>query len=110
MENSPGMLFDALVLPDGEAAAEALAADAHTLEFLRLQYWHCKPILAFGASEALLADAQIPMTMANGEADPALVLADAAGADGAIADFITALGQPRQFGRENDPPREGTVP
>ncbi|MGQ3227207.1 MAG: catalase-related domain-containing protein, partial [Hydrogenophaga sp.] len=55
MENSPGFLFDALVLPDGAAAVESLDADAHTLEFLRAQYWHCKTILAFGASEALLA-------------------------------------------------------
>jgi catalase len=67
MENSPGFLFDALVLPDGAAAVEALDADAHTLEFLRDQYWHCKTILALGASEALLAEAQIPMTLPDGQ-------------------------------------------
>ncbi|VWX61302.1 hydroperoxidase HPII(III) (catalase) [Burkholderiales bacterium 8X] len=105
MENSPGFLFDALVLPDGAAAVETLDADAHTLEFVRDQYWHCKTILAFGASQALLEEARIPATMADGSADPGLILADAADADGAIASFIAAMGMPRHFGRENDPPK-----
>jgi len=105
MENSPGFLFDALVLPDGAPAVEALDADAHTLEFLRDQYWHCKTILALGASDALLAEAQIPLTMPDGAADPGLILADAAGADDAIEAFIAAMGQHRHFGRENDPPK-----
>jgi catalase len=105
MENSPGFLFDALVLPDGAKAVEALDADAHTLEFLRDQYWHCKTILAFGASEALLAEAQIPLTMPDGAVDPGLILVDAAGADEGIASFIAAMGAHRHFGRENDPPK-----
>ena len=84
---------------------EALDADAHTLEFLRDQYWHCKAILAFGASEALLAEAQIPMTLPDGSPDTGLILADAASADEAITDFIAALSQHRHFGRENDPPK-----
>ncbi|WP_080898167.1 catalase [Variovorax paradoxus] len=105
MENSPGVLFDALVLPDGPKAVEALDQDAHTMEFLRLQYWHCKTILAFGASEALLAEAQIPMTMPDGSVDPGLILADPAAADDAIANFIAAMGAHRHYGRENDPPK-----
>ena len=104
MENSPGFLFDALVLPDGADAVASLDADAHTLEFLRDQYWHCKTILAFGASEALLAEAQIPLTLPDGSADAGLILADAANADEAIAGFIAALGLHRHFARENDPP------
>jgi catalase len=71
---------------------------------LRAQYWHCKTILAFGASQALLAEAQIPMTMPDGSVDPGLILADATAADEAIADFIGAMGKHRHFGRENDPP------
>jgi catalase len=104
LENAPGFLFDAMVLPDGAEAVAALDADAHTLEFLRAQYWHCKTILAFGASQALLAEAQIPMTMPDGSVDPGLILADATAADEAIADFISAMGKHRHFGRENDPP------
>uniref|UniRef100_UPI004039C55D catalase n=1 Tax=Variovorax sp. BK018 TaxID=3450241 RepID=UPI004039C55D len=104
LENSPGFLFDALVLPDGAAAVEALDADAHTLEFLRDQYWHCKTILALGASDALVAQAQIPMTLRDGTEDPGLILADAGDAREAVEAFIAAMGQHRHFGRENDPP------
>jgi catalase len=105
MENSPGFLFDALVLPDGADAVAALDADAHTLEFVRDQYWHCKTILALGASQALLAEAQIPMSLPDGSPDPGLILADAKDADQAITDFIATVGMPRHFARENDPPR-----
>ena len=109
MENSPGFLFDALVLPDGAAAVEALDADAHTLEFVRATYWHCKPILAFGASDALLAAAQIPMTLSDGSADAGLLLADVGSADSAIAEFIAAVGSSRQYARENDRPKAAVV-
>ena len=105
MENAPGFLFDALVLPDGQGAVEALDADAHTLEFVRVQYWHCKTILAFGTSEALLTEAQIPLALPDGSPDTGLILADAVGPEAAIADFIGALGVHRHFGRENDPPK-----
>ncbi|SEK17127.1 MULTISPECIES: hypothetical protein [unclassified Variovorax] len=75
------------------------------LEFLRDQYWHCKTILAFGASDALLAEAQIPMTLPDGAVDPGLILADAASADEGIGAFIEAMGAHRHFGRENDTPK-----
>lgn len=99
LENSPGFLFDGLVLPDGEAGVTLLAGDGHSAEFVRDQFRHCKPILALGASKALLAEAGIPLP----EDDPAFIMA--AGDDaGAVQRFITALGQPRNFARESDPP------
>lgn len=76
----------------------------HVRHFLRDQYRHCKPILAFGASVALLAEGQIPMTLQDGSADTGLIVADDVDADLAIASLITALGLRRHFGRENDPP------
>ena len=99
LENSPGFLFDGLVLPDGEAGVNLLAGDGHSAEFVRDQFRHCKPILALGASKALLAEAGIPLP----EDDPAFIMA--AGNDqAAVQRFITALGQPRNFARESDPP------
>jgi catalase len=91
-------------LPDSEAAVAA-RDDAHTLEFLRDDDWHCKTILAFGASEALLAEAQIPMSLPDGSSDTDLILAPAASADEAITDFIAAMGLHRHYTRENDPPK-----
>ena len=55
LEAAPAVLYDALVLPDGDEAISALRADGRTLEFIKDQYRHCKPILALGAGEQLLA-------------------------------------------------------
>ena len=52
LEAAPAVLYDALVLPDGADAVSALRADGRTLEFIKDQYRHCKPILALGASDA----------------------------------------------------------
>jgi catalase len=102
LENEPGFLFDALVLPHGEAGVEALAADAHTFEFIRDQYRHCKTILALGASAALLDEAGVPATLPSGEADPGLVRTDDATAG--VAQFVRGVARHRHFERETDPP------
>jgi len=100
MENSPAVLFDALVLPDGQAAVETLAAIGNTMEFVKDQYRHCKTILALGASDALLSKAGISATLPSGEADPGLFVG---GAD-LIPSFIEAMGRHRHAARDLDPP------
>ena len=106
MENEPGFLFDALVLPDGEEAVAALGGDGHTMEFIKDQFRHCKTILALGASQLLLARAGLPVAMDKSQAqgDTGLILADAADADAAAAAFIAGVAKHRHFGREMDPP------
>lgn len=59
MENSPSVLFDALVLPSGGKAIDALARDGHTMEYVKDAYRYCKTILALGASRELLEKAGI---------------------------------------------------
>ena len=98
MENSPPVIFDALILPDGEAGVKALAADGHTMEFITNQYRHCKTILALGASHKLLQKAGI------GEAtDDGLLIVSAAAKNTAQA-FMAAVAQHRHPERESDPP------
>ena len=103
VEAAPAVLWDAVVLPDGRAAVEALTADGRVLEFLKDQYRHCKPILAAGAGERLLDACGISRTAADGRPDSGLIVAAdaAAGADG----FIAAVARHRHFSRETDPPR-----
>jgi catalase len=104
LENEPGFLFDALVLPDGEAAVAALARDGHTMEFIKDQYRHCKTILVLGASRALLDKAGVPAALPDGEPDPGLLFA--AGDAAEVVDaFVQAVGGPRHTVRETDPPR-----
>jgi len=102
LEAAPAVLYDALVLPDGSGAVEALGADGRTLEFIKDQYRHCKPILALGASEQLLRACGIDAALPDGESDSGLVL----GSDASAAtDFVAAIAKHRHFDRETDPPR-----
>ena len=103
LENEPGFLFDALVLPDGLDAVNALAADGHTMEFVKDQYRHCKTLLALGASVALLEKAGIAPTLPSGEEDPGLLIAEAGMTDVAET-FISAIGRHRHTERDRDPP------
>lgn len=63
MENSPEVLFGALVVPDGSGAVQALAGNGHTIEFVKDQFRHCKSILALGAGRELLEMAGIGSAM-----------------------------------------------
>jgi catalase len=87
LEAAPAVLYDALVLPDGAEAISALRADGRTLEFIKDQYRHCKPILALGASEQ----------------DSGLLVAP--DAEAVSDDFVAAIAKHRHFARETDPPR-----
>ncbi|MGJ7509596.1 catalase [Variovorax sp. GT1P44] len=105
MENEPGFLFDALVLPDGKKGVETLAADGHTEEFVKDQFRHCKTILALGASGALLDAAKVPPTLPSGEPDPGLLRHEGADLQATIDAFIGALAKHRHPVRDTDPPR-----
>ena len=100
MENSPGVLFDALVLPDGPDAVQALMRVGNTMEFVKDQYRHCKTILALGASSALLEKAGIRAELPDGTVDPGLLIGDVDLVDA----FIAAVGQHRHPQRDVDPP------
>jgi catalase len=103
LEAAPAVLYDALVLPDGADAVAALRADGRTLEFIKDQYRHCKPMLVLGASTELTSACNIDAALPDGQPDPGIIVAtDAAGA---AADFIAAIAKHRHFARETDPPR-----
>ncbi|HSM26562.1 MAG TPA: catalase [Thioalkalivibrio sp.] len=101
MENSPGVLFDALVLPDGEAAVQALLGNGQAMEFVKDQFRHCKTILALGAGRELLEAAGIGPAM---EEDPGVLVADGVDAGEIASAFIEAIAAHRHFFRDSDPP------
>jgi catalase len=104
LENSPAVLFDALVLPGGGEAVEALCLDGRTLEFVKDQYRHCKAILALGDSSRVLTKAGIPLTLPSGDADPGLLI-EAQDSNRVDAhSFIRAIGLHRHVERDHDPP------
>ena len=102
LETAPAVLFDAVVLPDGDAAA-ALAKVGQALEFIKDQYRHCKPMLVLDSGERLLEAAGIPAMLPDGGPDPGILH----GVDGEppFDDFVAAIAQHRHFERQTDPPR-----
>jgi catalase len=105
LEAAPSVLFDALIIPDGEPATALFLAAGQAVEFVKDQYRHCKPILAIGSGQQLLEAAKIPATLPSGDFDPALLTASAAEADAMMAKFVAAVARHRHFGRQTDPPR-----
>jgi catalase len=98
LEAGPSVMYDAVIVPDGDKSADLLARNAHAIDFLREQYRHCKPILALGGGADLLVKAMIPPALPDGSADPALLI------DGSLDAFKEALASHRSFARETDPP------
>ncbi len=94
LENSPSVLFDGVVLPDG---AQGLAKSGQAVEFIKDQFRHCKTILVMGASVALLEKAGIPLE----NPDPGLLLTEKAASPKA---FMAALAKHRHIERDQDPP------
>jgi catalase len=103
LEAAPAVLYDALVLPDGDDAVSTLRADGRTLEFIKDQYRHCKSILAVGASAQLLTACGIDVALPNGQPDAGVITTSAGNT--ATERFISAIAKHRHFARETDPPR-----
>ena len=74
--------------------------DGRTLEFIKDQYRHCKPLLAWGDGAQLLDACGIP----TDEPDPGLIVAAVDSTD-AADQFVAAIAKHRHFVRETDPPR-----
>ncbi|RZT08776.1 catalase [Duganella sp. CF402] len=102
IDAGPSVLYDAVIIADGASSAAMLSGDADAREFVRLQYRHCKPILALGAGSDLLTAAGVPAALQDGSPDPALWHAATGALDGALAEFKQALASHRDFRRETD--------
>jgi catalase len=104
LENMPSVLFDALVLPDGDPAVGRLASDGHTMEFIKDQYRHGKTIFVGAASAQLLVKAGIAPKLPSGKPDSGLIVSTPALLKDQVSEFIAAIGKHRHAGRDQDPP------
>jgi catalase len=105
VQATPSVMYDAVVVPPGDASAAGLARDARVLEFLRDAYRHDKPLLVLGGGRQLLRAAALPDALPNGEPDPGLIVADAPALSNALAAFKRVLARYKVYARETDPPR-----
>jgi catalase len=99
LENEPGVLFDALVVPGGRASTALLATDGRLLEHVKDQFRHCKTLMFVGEARAIAEACGID----PGVSDPGLLLV-ARWSPRAPSTFIEALARHRHFERETDPP------
>jgi catalase len=105
LDAGPSVLYDAVVVPDGEHAVKELSQLGHAMEFLKDQYRHCKPILALGAARTLLEGAGIWTTLPDGGPDPGVLHCEAGDVRDALERFAQAIVKHRHYERETDPPR-----
>jgi catalase len=68
-EAAPSVLWDAVVLPSGEAAADELALDDHVAEFVMQQWRHNKAMLVPQTAEVILQVAGIDVTAGVNDGD-----------------------------------------
>ena len=104
LETAPPVLFDAVVLPSGKAAIDALLKNGQAMDFIKDQYRHCKPILALEGASALLEAAGIPRQLPKGGADPGLLVVTNQDNATVAKAFVTAIARHRHFERQMDPP------
>jgi catalase len=105
IDAGPAAVYDAVVLPDGEDAVKRLALLGQAMEFVKDAYRHCKPILALGASRALLEAAGAFETLPSGDPDPGVLHFEDAKANEILTAFTAALAKHRHYERETLPPR-----
>jgi catalase len=98
-ENSPPVLFDALVLPDGEAGVAQLTPIRAVQEFVTSHHDHGKTVLILGVSGLLIDQAGIDLLLPSHDPDPGMTLADADDLAQGIESFIDAMGQHRHTER-----------
>ena len=96
-EAAPGVLFDAVVLPD--ASVEALMDDPQAVEFVQQQVRHGKPVLAPAPALPLLQAAGLKGATSEGEL-PGVLRVEAAALGGAAQDFIALVARHRVWERE----------
>lgn len=105
IENSPSVLFDGVVLPDGAQGVRALAAHVEVVDFICHPHRHGKTLLVLGASTELLKLAGVSPTLANGEHDPGIVLDTSGQVDHGV--LVMEASKPRARKASTTPPHSG---
>ncbi len=90
--NTPSVVYDAIMVADGDASVAVLAADEDACRFVKEGFRHCKSLAALGAGEQLLQAAGLPSEGTG------IVTGTAAG--DVAKRFVEAIGQHRHWARE----------
>ncbi|MES2775487.1 MAG: catalase [Bacteroidota bacterium] len=88
--NTASVLFDAVYIPGGKSAIEALASEPNAIHFINEAYRHCKAIAVDGEGAELLKSTYI----VNTDSDPGVLV------NKVPADFIKAIAAHRFWDQE----------
>lgn len=115
MNTVASVLYDAVVVADGEAALDLLVNDGYAVHFVAEAYKHAKALGVLGAGDRLVQAARLPVYEASdrvagpaskpsaGALDGVVFLAPEADADKAfLAELITAIAAHRHYDRPVD--------
>jgi catalase len=100
LRTAASVLFDAVYVAGGEAAAGVLAGSADALHFVDEAFRHCKAIAASGAGRDVLAASYLGLKDASGA--PGVVTGDDKQAAKVAAGFVDAIAAHRHWAREQD--------
>jgi catalase len=93
MDAAASVAWDAMVIPNGEAAIEILLDSDKAHAFFRDQYRHRKPILLLGKAHSLLD------VLSHGAQDPGLLVYPSNDTSAALSAFIDKLALTRRSER-----------
>jgi len=96
LDDMPGVMFDAMALPDGEQAVTQLATDGHTLQLIKEHHRDGKAIFIGAASADLMTSAGVSLTLPSGKPDSGLILCSPTRMVDRISDFLGAINLPRK--------------
>jgi catalase len=107
MTTVASVLYDAVVVPDGEEAAQTLSADGYAVHFVAEAYKHAKTIGVLGTGGAVLDEAHLvlPVLDESGMGDEVGVVVQAmpgAASDDFMFAFVNAVAAHRHFQRVVD--------
>ncbi|GAA1404060.1 catalase [Catellatospora coxensis] len=115
MNTVASVLYDAVVVADGEAAVEQLVNDGYAVHFVAEAYKHAKPLAVLGVGDRLVQAARLPVFEASdritapaskpsaGALDGVVFLAAGADADDTfLTELTTAIAAHRHYDRPVD--------
>ena len=103
LENSPAVLFDAVVFPNGTDSVAALKKIGITGEFLVNTFRHCKTLMVIGDAVKLMDYFHIPKVLPNGKHDKGLLTPEKLGST-ELDMLVEAIAIDRHTARDMDPP------
>lgn len=98
-QSMPSVVFDAVLVPGGAAAAQALMKDGSAKHFVLEAYRHCKPLCLIGESVEILRS--VGLAPADGPSPAGVVIAtnEPTTRLQTAQDFIAAMGRHRHWSR-----------